>query len=285
MNTLAGLLKRGPVVVPGAYDALSAILIEQAGFKAAYLSGAGLSAGFLGKPDIGLLTLDEVAGAAKRIAEVIRLPLLVDVDTGFGGPLNVKRTVQEMEAAGAAAIQIEDQVFPKRCGHLTGKSLIPAGQMAEKIRAAVAARRDKNFLIIARTDARGVKGMREALARAVAYRKAGADIIFPEALESAEEFKILGRQKGLGVLMANMTEFGRSPELAVSDLARLGYRLILFPMTVFRVAAFAMKNALRDLKITGNTGALKSRMQTRQELYQLIGYDEFNRREKSFLER
>ncbi len=274
---LKQLLKKGPVVVPGAFDCLSALLVEKLGFQATYLSGGGLSVSLLGKPDIGLLTLDEVAGTAKRITQSVSIPLLVDVDTGFGGTANVKRTVQELEAAGAAGIQIEDQTFPKRCGHLDGKSVVSADQMVEKIKMAVSSRKSKDFLIIARTDARAVKGLKESLHRAELYKKAGADILFPEALETRQEFEAFGAKKGLGTLMANMTEFGRSPSLTVSDLAHLGFRLILYPMTAFRIAAFAMEKALLELKTKGHSRSMISRMQTRQELYNLIRYEEFNK--------
>jgi methylisocitrate lyase len=273
MTGLSALLARKKtVVVPGVYDALSAHIAHDLGFDALYLTGAGLSVSYLGRPDEGLLTLDEVAGTAARIAGVIPKPLIVDADTGFGGVINVRRTVRELEEAGAAAMQIEDQMFPKRCGHLPGKSVVKAEDMIEKIKAAVAVRRRRDFLIIARTDARAVFGLKDALRRAEAYKRAGADIIFPEALETEAEFKAFGRKKNLGVLMANMTEFGRSPAFSASELAHLGYRLALFPMTAFRAAAFAMKKALTELKRSGTSRNSLSQMQTRAELYKLIGY-------------
>lgn len=279
---LRTLINAGVVVVPGAYDGLSAHLIKKAGFQAGYITGAGLSVSLLGKPDIGLLSLEDIAPVVRHVASVVDLPFLVDVDTGFGGVANVARVVQEMEDAGAAGIQIEDQEFPKRCGHLKGKRVVPAAEMVAKIRAAVSARQDKNFVIVARTDARGVTGVKDALVRAKAYKKAGADIIFPEALESVGEFKLFGQEKALGVLMANMTEFGRSPALTVHELASLGFRLVLYPMTAFRVAAFAMERALKRLRSTGRTQSFLNEMQTRQELYSLIHYDEFDQREKKF---
>ncbi len=286
---LRALLKKQPVVMPGAYDALSALIIKDVGFDAGYLTGAGLSVSVHGKPDIGLLTLDEVTDTMRRIARAVDLPFLVDVDTGFGGTVNVERTVREMEKAGAAAIQIEDQEFPKRCGHLNGKKLISKEAMVEKIKAAVAARRGRDFLIVARTDARGVTGLRDAYARAQAYKMAGADIIFPEALESVGEFRWFAsrkahKTKALGVLMANMTEFGRSPALTVEELAHLGYRLILYPMTAFRVAAFAMERALHRLHRAGSTTALTNQMQTRVNLYRLNRYADFDEREQKILE-
>lgn len=276
-------LRKNVLILPGAFDCLSALLVQKAGFEAVYLSGAGLTVSYLGKPDIGLLTMDEVGGTARRLAVVVNIPLLVDADTGFGGVANIRRLVQELEAAGAAGVQIEDQAFPKRCGHLTGKTLIPAHEMVQKIKAAIAARKDPHFLIIARTDARGVKGVKDALARAHAYKKAGADIIFPEALESRAEFALFGKEKRLGVLMANMTEFGRSPALAVSDLAHLGFRVVLYPMTAFRTAAFAMDEALAALKKAGDSRSLVGRMQTRRELYDLIRYGDYDQREKIYI--
>lgn len=274
------ILSKKSVPVAGVYDALSALLAEKAGFDVLYLSGAAMSVAELGVPDIGLLTLDEVTSVVRRTSPVVRRPILVDADTGFGGELNVVRAVRELEAAGAAGIQIEDQKFPKRCGHLSGKSLIPADEMIAKIRLAAAARRNRSFLIVARTDARGVTGMKDALARAAAYRKAGADILFPEALQSAAEFRAFGRKKTLGYLLANMTEFGRSPALTCKDLARLGFRLVLFPVTAFRVAAFAMDRAYSDMKAKGNNQQLLGRMQSRRELYELNRYAEYDARER-----
>jgi methylisocitrate lyase len=277
---LERLKKNEALLVPGAYDCLSALLIEDAGFSSCYLSGAGLSVSLLGKPDIGLLTLDEVAFMARRIAGAVSIPFIVDADTGFGGPANVWRTVRTLEDAGASAIQIEDQTFPKRCGHLSGKDVIPLEEMAAKIRAAVSARRSRDFLIVARTDARSVTGLGDALRRAAAYRRAGADIIFPEALETPAEFAAFGREKGTGSLMANMTEFGRSPALTVEQLARLGYRLVLFPMTAFRVAAYAMHESLALLRRKGQSKSLIRRMQTRAELYRLNRYARFDDAER-----
>ncbi len=269
---LASLLRRQAVLVPGAYDALSALLIEDNGFEAGYITGAGLSVGLLGRPDIGLLTLNDVATVTERVASVTSIPFLVDADTGFGDAAQVAKTVRRLEDAGAAAIQLEDQEFPKRCGHLDGKNVVPAAEMIAKIRSAVTARRDRNFMIIARTDARSVTGLVDALQRARLYKRAGADVIFPEALESKEEFRLFGLQKGLGVLMANMTEFGRSPALTFQELSRLGYRLVLYPMTMFRAAAFQENRVLQHLRKKGETRSLLKKLQTRQELYRLIRY-------------
>src|SRR5947209_17838443 len=207
-----------PIMIPGAFNALTARLAERLGFRAVYLSGGALSAGWAALPDIGLLSLTEFAEQAAVLAWATSLPLLCDADTGFGEPINVERTVRLFEAAGAAGIHLEDQVLPKRCGHLSGKMLVDPETMVSKVRAAVAARRDRDFVIVARTDARAVEGFDAAVARARAYLDAGADMIFPEALESAEEFALFARTVQ-SPLIANMTEFGRSPLLDFADLA------------------------------------------------------------------
>lgn len=270
----------GPLAIPGCFNPLVAKLAEQIGFRAVYLSGGALSAGS-GVPDIGLLTLTEFAQAAQLTAQATRLPLLCDADTGFGEALNVERTVRIFEAAGAAGIHLEDQEMPKRCGHLSGKSLVSADVMCAKIRAAVAAKRDKDFVIVARTDARGVTGFDDALARARAYMAAGADAIFPEGLHSEEEFAEFARQKP-GPLLANMTEFGKSPLLDVKTLGEMGYAMVLFPLTAFRVAMKAAELTLRELHASGTQKVSVSDMQTRQELYDLLGYTGYEERDKAF---
>src|SRR5262245_10646729 len=223
-----------PLAIPGAFNPFVAKLAERVGFRAVYLSGGALSAGN-GVPDIGLLTLTEFIAQAQLTAQATTLPLLCDADTGFGEALNVERTVRMFEAAGVAGIHLEDQQMPKRCGHLSGKSLVEPEQMAAKVRAAVAARRDRNFVIVARTDARGVTGFDDAVSRAKRYLDAGADAIFPEALETPDEFARFARAVD-APLVANMTEFGRSPSLDAATLGELGYRIILFPLTAFRAA-------------------------------------------------
>lgn len=272
-----------PVAVPGVFSPLMAKLAERIGFRAVYLSGGALSAGS-GVPDIGLLTLTDFATAAAGIAQATALPLLCDADTGFGEALNVERTVRLYEAAGAAGLHLEDQQMPKRCGHLSGKSLVEPEVMAAKIRAAVAARRDPDFVIIARTDARGVKGYNDAVKRARLYLDAGADAIFPEAMESADEFAHFARDVP-GVLLANMTEFGKSPNLDVATLGGLGYRMILFPLTAFRVAMKSAEEALLELFRSGHQKALVPRMQTRAELYELLGYTGYEERDKHYFGR
>jgi methylisocitrate lyase len=265
-------LGRGCLAMPGAYNAATGLLIERAGFGGVYVSGAGLANATAGVPDVGLLTLSEVAQLAGYVARAVRVPVLVDADTGFGGAENAARTVEEFERAGIAGMHVEDQEFPKRCGHLEGKSLVPVEDMVEKIRAAAAARRDKDFVIIARTDARAVDGFDAALARARQYLAAGADGIFPEALQTRGEFRKFAEQVD-GPLMANMTEFGKGPLLSVKDLAAMGYRIVIFPQTAFRVAMKASAQCLADLKGRGSQKAWLNRMQTRAELYDLLGYD------------
>jgi methylisocitrate lyase len=266
------LSRRGATAVPGVFNAAAALLAEEAGFQCLYLSGAAFS-NSLGLPDLGVTTLTEVADAASKIsAAVPSLPLIVDVDTGFGEAVNLARTVREMERAGAAGIQIEDQVMPKRCGHLDGKELVEAVEMAKKIIAAKAAART-GLVIVARTDAAAKEGLDGAIHRARLYQRAGADVIFPEALESREEFAEFGR-KVRGPLLANMTEFGKTPYLTVAEFSKLGegYKLVIFPVTAFRVAMKAMRDALEELSRSGTQKALLGKMMTRDEFYELTGY-------------
>jgi methylisocitrate lyase len=265
-------IRKGWLMMPGAFNAATARLVERAGFPAVYISGAGLANAAAGVPDIGLLTLTEVAQLAGYIATTVRIPALVDADTGFGGPQNVARVVQEFERVGLAGLHLEDQVFPKRCGHLAGKTLVPVEEMTEKLCSAVQARQDKDFLIVARTDARAVEGFDAAVRRAKTYLEAGADAIFPEALESAREFREFARHVR-APLLANMTEFGRSPLLSARQLAAMGYRMVIFPLTAFRVSMKSVEDCLRDLKRRGTQRGWVERMQTRQELYELLNYD------------
>jgi len=225
-----------------------------------------------GVPDIGLLTLTEVAQLAGYIAKAVKIPAIVDADTGFGGAENVARTIQELENAGLVGCHIEDQEFPKRCGHLAGKSLVDLEEMVGKIKAAVASRRDPDFMIIARTDARAVEGFDRALERAGEYLAAGADAIFPEALQNAEEFRDFAKAIDLP-LLANMTEFGKSPLLSFQQLVEFGYRMVIFPQSAFRVSMRASEKFFEALKKTGTQSDWIDRMQTRQELYDLLDYD------------
>jgi methylisocitrate lyase len=270
-----------PIMIPGAFNALTARLAERLGFAAVYLSGGALSAGWAGLPDIGLLTLTEFAEQAAVIARATTLPLLCDADTGFGEPINVERTVRLYEEAGAAGLHLEDQVLPKRCGHLSGKSLVDPATMVAKVRAAVSARRDPDFVIVARTDARTVEGFDAALERARAYRAAGADMIFPEALESAEEFARFAQALPCP-LLANMTEFGRSPLLTLDELGALGYRAVLYPLTAFRAAMRAAEETLRALRDEGTQRGQLDRMQSRAELYDLLGYTDWEERDRAY---
>lgn len=275
----------GPVQVPGVFSPLVARLAEKLGFRAVYLSGAALSAS-LGVPDVGLVSGSEFADEARRICQATTLPLLCDADTGFGEALNVERTVQQYEAAGAAGLHLEDQILPKRCGHLSGKGLVEAEAMAQKVRAAVVARRDPSFVVMARTDARGVNGMDDAVRRARMYLDAGADAIFPEALEGPDEFAHFARQINQGrppvTLLANMTEFGKSPLLDAAELGRLGYRIILYPVTSLRSALLAVRETFLDIRDKGHQRDRVERMLTRQELYDLLGYQDYEARDRSF---
>ena len=268
------------IQVPGAPSALAARLIERAGFGAMYLSGAAFSAGVLGLPDVGLFTLTELAQQTAYLTKASSLPLIVDADTGFGEALNVERTVIELEAAGAAAIQLEDQQLPKRCGHLSGKSLVEPEVMCAKVRAACAAREDTSLVIIARTDARGVTSLADAIERAKRYIDAGADWIFPEALLTKDEFAQFSQAIEVP-LVANMTEFGKSPLLTLEELAELGYSAVLYPVTLLRVAMKATEAALNFLAADGSQQELLDLMQTREELYDLLDYKYFEERDRA----
>lgn len=270
----------GPIAVPGVFNPLVARMAEQLGFSAVYLSGGALSAAN-GVPDVGLLTLTDFVQQAQAITQATALPLLCDADTGFGEALNVERTVRLLESAGAAGLHLEDQQLPKRCGHLSGKQLVEPETMAAKVRAAVAARRDPGFVIVARTDARGVAGFDDAVRRARLYLDAGADAIFPEALESAEEFARFAGAVA-APLLANMTEFGKGPLLDVATLGRLGYRMVLFPLTAFRVALKAAFETLAQLRAAGTQRDAVPRMLTRAELYDLLGYTGYEARDRAY---
>ena len=265
-------VKDATLQVPGAPNALAARLIEREGYAAAYFSGAALSAGVMAMPDVGLFTLTELAQQARYVCQSTRIPVIVDADTGFGEADNVARTIVELERAGAAAVQLEDQQFPKRCGHLAGKTLIETDHMCEKIAAAVEAKQDQELVLIARTDARAVEGMPEALLRAKKYVEAGADWIFPEALQSKEEFQEFADTNDVP-LIANMTEFGKSPLLSLGDLAQLGYACVLYPVTLLRIAMKAMETALALIGDEGSQASLLDLMQTREELYELLEYE------------
>jgi methylisocitrate lyase len=277
---LRELVEEATIQVPGAPSALFARLIERCGYDAMYLSGAAFSAGVLALPDVGLFTLSELAQQATYLTRACGLPLIVDADTGFGEALNVERTIVELEAAAAAAVQLEDQQFPKRCGHLAGKSLIEPAAMCEKLRAAADAKADPDFVIIARTDARGVTGIDDAIDRAKRYLDAGADWIFPEALTSKSEFEQFARAIE-APLVANMTEFGKSPLLTLDELGELGYSAVLYPVTLLRLAMKAGEAALNVLATEGTQADLLDLMQTREELYDLLDYQAFEQRDQA----
>ena len=266
------LIAKGAITMPGVPNAAMARQVEQVGFDAVYVSGAGMANATAGVPDIGLLTLTEVAQLAGYIAKAVKIPAIVDADTGFGGSENVARTIHELERAGLAGCHIEDQEFPKRCGHLAGKSIIDLEEMVERIKAAVAARHDPDFMIVARTDARAVEDFDRTVDRAQNYLAAGADAIFPEALQSAAEFRDFANEIDLP-LLANMTEFGKSPLLSFEELSDFGYRMVIFPMSAFRVAMKASEEFLRALKNSGAQSDWLEKMQTREELYELLNYD------------
>jgi len=280
---LRELLDKRTIVLPGAFNALTAMQIERAGFEALYVSGAALSAA-RGLPDIGLLSITEVVSDAATIAKAVTIPAIVDADTGFGPPLSVMRAVKEFEQAGLAGMQIEDQDLPKKCGHLPGKRLVPTSEMVSKINVASDARRNPDFFIVARTDARAVEGWDAAVRRARAYIDAGADAIFPEALESADEFRAFARQLakegGKVPLVANMTEFGKTPYLSVREFEDLGYRLVLFPVTALRMATKAIERVLVELRNHGSQRDLLEQMHTRQQLYDLLRYEEYELRDR-----
>ncbi|NPA34549.1 MAG: methylisocitrate lyase [Chlorobi bacterium] len=260
------------LVVPGVFNPLTGIMARRKGFKAIYISGAAFSAS-LGLPDLGLFTLTELVDFTASVVKTSGLPAIVDADTGFGEALNVVRTVRELEWAGAAAIQLEDQVLPKKCGHLSGKRLVPTHEMVQKIKAAKSVAR--HTLIIARTDARGVYGMKEALDRAKAYVEAGADIIFPEALTSEEEFAGFSKELHGVPLLANMTEFGKTPYIPAHRFFELGYQIVIFPVTTLRMALKSVQTALTTIKEKGTQQSILDQMLTRKELYELIDYYDY----------
>ncbi|MDP8923376.1 MAG: isocitrate lyase/phosphoenolpyruvate mutase family protein [Chloroflexota bacterium] len=269
------------LVAPGAADALTARVIEAAGFGAVYVTGAGIANTSLGVPELGLTTMTEIVAQAQRIADVIGVPAIVDADTGFGAPLNVVRTVRELERAGAAAIQLEDQVSPKRCGHFEGKAVVSTEEMVQKIAAATYARRDPDLVIAARTDARAVEGFEAAVERSRAYVAAGADVIFFEAPRTVDE---LARLPSLvpAPLLVNMVEGGKTPLLSAAELEAMGHRIVIFPNTAMRVAMKAVQDAMRVLRAEGSTHALLGRMIGWDERQRLVGLPEYEALDRRF---
>ncbi len=280
-SLLRELWKDGAVLMPGVYDGISAVSALGAGAKALYLTGAGLTNARLGVPDVALATLTEFTQTAAAVTAVTGLPVLSDADTGFGGAWNAYRTVQEMERAGLAGIHLEDQMHPKRCGHLDGKSLVPAEEMVAKIRAAVEAKRDPAFVVCARTDARGVEGLDSAIQRAKRYVDAGADAVFPEGLTDEREFETF-RQEIEAPLLANMTEFGKTPLIPLARFDEMGYQMVIFPMTAFRLALRALDDGYAELMREGTQKGLVEKMRTRKELYERIDYAAYDGKEKQW---
>ena len=270
------------LALPGAFNPLSAMLIERRGFEGVYLSGAVLAAD-LGLPDIGLTTITEVAARSAQVARVTQLPTIVDADTGFGEPMNVARTIQLLEDAGVAGVHLEDQVNPKRCGHLDGKQVVAVDVAARRINAAATARRDADLLVIARTDARAVEGLEAAIERARAYVDAGADAIFPEALLDEAEFAAMRAALPVPIL-ANMTEFGKGPSLSVAQLGELGIDMVIFPVSLLRLAMGAADRALDALAREGSLASTLPAMQTRARLYELLDYESFTAFDQSIFD-
>jgi len=280
---LRALLAAGsPVLAPGAYDALSARLIEQAGFDCAYMTGFGTTASLLGRPDVGLLGGAEMAGNVRRLVQAIDVPLVADADTGYGNAINVVRTVQDYEQAGVAGLHLEDQVLPKRCGHMDGKQVVPVEDMVGKLQAAVAARRDPDLVLIARTDARAMEGLDAALARARAYREAGADLLFVEALQSEEEIEIVARELAGEQLVFNWAEGGKTPPLPYERIAELGFALVLMPITTLLSATRAMQTALAELRRAGTPLPVLDGLPAFDEFLEIIGLPEVRSLETRF---
>lgn len=259
--------------MPGAFSPLVALEAQKQGFDGIYASGAVIAAD-LALPDIGLTTLTEVAARSEQIARVVNLPTLVDIDTGFGGPMNAARTVRMLEEKGLAGCHLEDQIDPKRCGHLDNKRIVSVEEMVGRVKAAVTARLDSNFVICARTDARAVEGLDAAIARARAYVDAGADMIFPEALINEREFAVFRRAIDVP-LLANMTEFGKSELLDTTTLSTLGFNVVIFPVTSLRLAMAAVRQGFEEIAASGTQKSLVPKMQTRQELYELLKYSDY----------
>ncbi len=269
---LRELLDSGETIVaPGSFDPLAARLVEEAGFPAVYMTGFGTSAALLGRPDVGLLTMTEMAGNAGRIAACVDIPVIADADTGYGNALNVIRTVGAYEAAGVAGIHIEDQVAPKKCGHMEGKQVISAQEMAQKVRAAVEARTNPDFVIIARTDARAVEGLERALDRARLYRRAGADVLFVEAVVTEDEASEAARALPDVPLLFNWAEGGKTPPIGLARLRELGYRIVIFPISTLLAATAAMRGILREIAATGTPAAVLGGLPSFGEFVDFIG--------------
>ena len=273
----AALEAERPLQVVGAVNAYAALLAQRAGFRALYLSGAGVANASFGLPDLGLTALNDVCEDVRRITGACPLPLLVDADTGWGGAFNIARTTRELARAGAAGLHLEDQVAAKRCGHRPGKALVPAAEMVDRLKAALDARTDRHFVIMARTDAHAVEGQSAALARAHAYVAAGADMIFAEALRTLEEYRAFSAALPVPVL-ANITEFGQTPLFSVAELGAAGVRLVLYPLSAFRAAAKAQESVYATLRRAGTQREILDTMQPRAALYEVLGYHDYERK-------
>lgn len=269
------------IKVPGAFNAICSRFVEAHGFEAAYVSGSATSGGAHALPDIGLVTLQDMVRQVQRVSKVVDIPTICDGDTGYGGAEQMPHTVRAFEAHGATAIHFEDQVFPKRCGHVKGKELLPAEEFAEKIKRAVSGKRDNNTIIIARCDAFMVTGMEDTINRLKLYRDAGADVVFPEALSSLKDYERIVKEIGLPVL-ANMTEFGNTPYFTDKEFESAGCKIVLYPVTLLRYAMGAINRALTSLKENGNQEELVKDMYTRQEFYDLIEYDPMKEFERKY---
>jgi 2,3-dimethylmalate lyase len=284
-TSLRAMFEAGETVLaPGCYDPLGARLVEEAGFPAAYMTGFGSAAAHLGRPDVGLMSLPEMVDNARRIASAVDIPVIADADTGYGNSINVIRTVREYEAAGVAAIHIEDQVMPKKCGHMEGKQVVPAREMAAKVSAAVAARRSPEFLIIARTDARAVEGLEGALTRARMYVDAGADALFVEAPQTEAEIETVARSFPSVPLLFNYAEGGKTPPLPYERLRELGFSLVVFPLTLLLAATQAMRAALARVKAAGTPIELLPSLLGFDEFLDFIGLPEIRELEQRFAE-
>jgi 2-methylisocitrate lyase-like PEP mutase family enzyme len=279
------LRQDGPVVVPGATDCFVARLIEDAGFPIVYVTGAGVTNTTLGAPDVGLITLTELVERAGRIAQTVNVPVFADCDTGFGGVHNVRRTVREYERAGIAGLHIEDQMMPKRCGHFEGKAVVPVDEMLYRLQAALDARTDPDFLIIARTDARAVEGLDAAIRRARAYQSIGADALFIEAPQSIEELERIGSEFRDTILLVNLVERSKTPLLSAETLGKMGFKICLYPNAALYLAAYAVRDGLRVLRETGSTASLLDRMMTFADRQKLVGLDRADAYERDLVER
>jgi 2-methylisocitrate lyase-like PEP mutase family enzyme len=273
------------VLAPGAYDGLTARLVEKAGFGAVYMTGFGTAASLLGRPDIGLLTFSEMVDNARRIAQAVEVPVIADADNGYGNPINVIRTVREYEAAGVSAIHIEDQISPKKCGHMEGKQVIEASEMVEKVRAAVEARRSRDFVIIGRTDARAVEGMDGALERARLYREAGADVLFVEAPQSEEEIAVVAKAFPDVPLLFNWVESGKTPPVSLEQIKEWGFRLIIFPVSTLLAATRSVQEILARIHTDGTPIEVMDRLLSFDEFTDVIGLPEIQELEERFADK